>query len=399
MTLEQLSPERNGFSSSFIESEEDFSSDITLETYLSATSIPDPFISIFDDDEPQVIFPRPREKVLGSVKKRLAELEMGGKEHVEEYVRSQYRKGFMASTIRGSSFYIESFVRFMKSRGKGSIEEMERKDVEGYVEQEQDHGMKPSTVKLKLAGVKAFVRFLIEQGVVGHDVLPWKLQIRVPETLPRAMDPEDVDRLLATEGSVRDRAMILVLLRTGMRIGELLSTRVTDVNMEEQKILIYEAPKNRRGRVVYFGSDARNALKAWLEKRKQREPYLFHARKGMPLTYGGARLVFRKCMARAGLSHKGYTLHSLRHTFATGLLNAGMPLECLEKLLGHNSLEVTRRYARLSDKSKEESYFKAMAIIERSQRDGSERCDRELQAFPEETQLLPPHGQELHEHA
>lgn len=399
MTQEQLSAEWNPFSSGFARPEEDLSTDITLETYLSATAHSDPFISLFDDDEPQVIFPRPREKVLGSVKKRLAELEIGGKEHVEEYLRSQYRNGFMASTIRGTSLCLESFVRFLKAQGKGSIEEMERKDVEGFVEQEQDHGMKPTTVKLRLATVKAFVRFLIEQEVVGHDVLPWKLQIRVPEALPRAMDPEDVDRLLAAEGSVRDRAMILVLLRTGMRIGELLNTKMPDVNMEEQKILIYEAPKNRRGRVVYFGSDARDALQAWMEKRKQREPYLFHARKGMPLTYGGARLMFKKYLRRAGLSNKGYSLHCLRHTFATGLLNAGMPLECLEKLLGHNSLEVTRRYARLSDKSKEESYFKAMAIIERSQRDGSERCDRELPPFPEETQLLPPYGQELHEPA
>lgn len=72
--------------------------------------------------------------------------------------------------------------------------------------------------------------------------------------------------------------------------------------------LVYEAPKNRRRRVVYFGSDARDALKACLEKRDQRDPYLFPVRKGRHLTYGGAQLVFVKYLRRAGLSHKGYTL-------------------------------------------------------------------------------------------
>ena len=69
-------------------------------------------------------------------------------------------------------------------------------------------------------------------------------------------------------------------------------------------------------------------------------------------------------LSEAGLLHKGYTVHSLRHTFASELLNAGMRLECLQLLLGHRDIEMTRRYARLTDKSREEEYFRAMAIIE-----------------------------------
>jgi hypothetical protein len=75
-----------------------------------------------------------------------------------------------------------------------------------------------------------------------------------------------------------------------------------------------------------------------------------------------------------------------------------MHLEYLEKLMGHRSLEATRRYARLKDKTKEEEYFKAMAIIERRQKDGYEQCDRELQTLLEETKRLCAHDQDLHEH-
>jgi integrase/recombinase XerD len=179
--------------------------------------------------------------------------------------------------------------------------------------------------------------------------------------------------------------MILLLLRTGMRIGELLSTRVMDINMKERKILLYESAKNRVGRVVYFGDDARDALAAWLKKKDFRTPYLIYGRGGGPLTYTAARMVFMKHLKKAELTQKGYTLHSLRHTYATELLNAGMSLECLEKLLGHSSLEVTRRYARLSDKTREEQYFKAMAIIERGEKDAHRQCDRELPPFLEAT--------------
>ena len=258
--------------------------------------------------------------------------------------------------------------------------------------------MKLSTVKMRLGIVKAFLRFMAEKGLIGEEVFPWKLKIKLPDTLPRAMDPEDVERLLAAPGTERDRAMILLLLRTGMRIGELLNTRMVDLNMTEKKILIYEAQKNHLGRVVYFSDDAKAALEKWLEKRERKHEVLFYGPRGKVLSYPAARMMFVKSIDKAGLSHKGYTLHSLRHTYATDLLNAGMPLEVLEKLLGHNSLEVTRRYARLKDKTKEEEYFKAMAIIERSQSDGYDQRDRELQALLEKTQLLPSHDQELPEH-
>jgi site-specific recombinase XerD len=168
--------------------------------------------------------------------------------------------------------------------------------------------------------------------------------------------------------------------------------------MEEQKILIYADQKNLRGRVVYFSEDAKAPLSAWLKERDQTIEMLFYGYKGKPLSYTGARAMFIKYLEKAGLSKKGYTLHCLRHTYATDLLNAGMPLECLEKLMGHSYLEVTRRYAKLSDKTREEEYFKAMAVIERREADGHYECDRELQAILEKTQLFSSHGEELHEH-
>jgi len=396
MTREELSSKEDRFSRSFIGLEEEFCTDLTLETYLHAISHSEPVPAVVDSREETSA--RHRGRAVHNALKKLALIELKGKEHVEEYMRCQYRGYCSPNTIRNSQQGLEAFIVYLQGIGKRDLERVERRDIEGFVEHEQDRGLKRSTVKTRLAIVKAFLRFMAEKGVGGEEVFPWKLKIKVPETLPRAMDPEDVERLLAAGGSERDRAMIMLLLRTGMRIGELLNTRMMEVDIEEQKILIYEAQKNHLGRVVYFSDDAKVALEKWLEKRDNKQELLFYGPRGKVLSYAAARMMFVKYIDRAGFSEKGYTLHSLRHTYATDLLNAGMPIQVLEKLLGHMSLEVTRRYARLKDKTKEEEYFKAMAIIERRQKDGYEPCDRELQGIFEETQLLPSHDQELHEH-
>ena len=403
MTLAELSTEKSCFST-LIDTLEVINppTDITLDTYLEALSYDQAWGTVevnrtgkedaspFSDDN--------RRLELERILKKLSNSEIEDKEYVERYLRRQYRSHFQPVTIRNTYTGLFFFLRFIKERGKSSVEEVERGDLEAFVEHEQDRGLKITTVKLRLATVKAFLRFMIEEGVLKEDVFPWKLNLKIPERLPRAMDPEDVAKLLAAKVSVRDRAMILLLLRTGMRIGELLSTRMADIHMEEQKMLIYQGEKNQRGRVVYFSPDAKEALGAWMHQRDKRRELVFYNPKGKQLSYPAARMIFVKYLDQAGLSHKGYTLHCLRHTYATDLINARMPLECLEKLLGHTSLDVTRRYAVLSDKTKEEEYFKAMAVIERREKDGYDQCDRELQALFEETQLFSQDSEELHEH-
>jgi integrase len=255
--------------------------------------------------------------------------------------------------------------------------------------------MKPLTVHTRLRSIKAFLRVLIADELVDHRVLLRRISVKIPERLPRAIDPEDVKALLSVIKNVRNRAMILVLLRTGMRIGELLDTKVKDVNLKERKIDIFEARKNRTGRVVYLSDDALQALKGWFEQIGPGHEYLFPGVGGKKFTYQGARMIFVRYLQEAGLADKGYTLHCLRHTFASELLNAGMRLECLQQLLGHSSVEMTRRYARLTDRTREEEYFRAMAIIERGEINGHYRCDHKLQALSKKKELLSTYGEEL----
>jgi len=319
---------------------------------------------------------------------RLAGWELPGKAHVEEYIRSMYRRNFRPRTYASALTAIYDFLNGVKGSGKTRLEEITKSDIEAFIEREQDRGMMLSTVRTKLHCVNAFLGYALDAGVVSTAVLARRIRLRKPETLPRAMDPDDVKQVLSVIENTRDRAMILVLLRTGMRIGELLNTKMQDLHLRDRRIDIYEGEKNRLGRVVYLSDDAMSALKAWLKMRDPQKAFLFYATGKNSMSYSTARQIFVDCLKKAGLAHKGYTVHALRHTFASELLNAGMRIECLQPLMGHTSLDVTRRYARLTDKTREEEYFRAMEVIERGEMDGHYRCDHQIQALLEEKERL-----------
>ena len=223
-----------------------------------------------------------------------------------------------------------------------------KEDLEAFIEYEQDRDLKISTVRTRLATLIAFLHFLIEQAVISGAVLKKKIKLKLPETLPRAMNPLDVKKLLSVIEDIQERALILILLRTGIRIGEALGLTVNDLDIRERKIHLFEGEKNSMGRVVYLSDDALFALKRWLHQRDPGKECIFYTRDHARMSYSTARSRFSSYLKSAGLGEKGHTVHCLRHTFASELLNAGMRLECLQQLMSHQDIEVTRRYARLS---------------------------------------------------
>ena len=319
---------------------------------------------------------------------RLSDKGLCGYEHVKQYLQDLYRRNCRPNTIRGNGTTIILFLIFLKSLGRQQIQDINRQDVSAFIEYEQDRGMTPNTVSMRLRALYAFFNFLIQNDVLHPDLLKRKMRVKVPDSLPRAIEPEDIQQLLSVVKEPRDRALILTLLRTGMRIGELLNTKLPDLNLKEKNIQIFEAQKNRVGRIVYISVDARSALKKWLKLRDSHKDYLFYGYRNCPLSYEAARCRFNHYVDKAGLLHKDYSLHCLRHTYASELLNAGMPLQCLQELLGHSCIEMTRRYARLTDNTRREEYYKAMAIIERGQTHGHYRFDSQLSQVPETAQLF-----------
>jgi integrase/recombinase XerD len=345
-----------------------FESDLFFENLDAAFPL-----NLVSEDAPPPKLPL-RQQVLERLLKNITAHDLVGKVLVEQYLRDQYRRNCRPNTLRQAATSLTQFLTFYRKLGKTHLEQIKRQDIEAFVEHEQDRGLKPDSVRTRLCGVYAFVRFLIENKIVGYELMERKLKLKLADRLPRAMDAQDLSRLLCVIDNIRDRALILLLLRTGMRIGELLNTNVDDVDLRQQKIIIYLSDKTSVGRVVYYSEDAQQALLAWLKMRDPFKDRLFYGqgKASQSLGYGAARMIFIKYLQKADLAYSGYTLHCLRHSYATELLNARMPLECLRVLLGHTNLEVTRRYARLSDKTRKEQYFSAMDNILKGEADADD---------------------------
>jgi integrase/recombinase XerD len=314
----------------------------------------------------QPLSPTPIDRIL----QKLSCMELPAKEHLERYMHHKWRLNHKPKTLVSCFTSVMLFLDFYGKSGKRELGEMERVDLEAFIEHEQDRGLRISTVRTRVACIIAFLHFLMEQEVISGSFLKRSIKLKLPEVLPRAMNPADVRKLLCVIEDIRDRALFLLLLRTGIRIGEALGLRLNDLDIKGRKVHLYEGEKNSMGRVVYLSDDALFAIKLWLRRRDKNKEYIFYGRSNGHLCYSSGRGLFVRYLKKAGLGQKGYTVHCLRHTFASELLNAGMRLECLQQLLGHQDIEVTRRYARLTDRTREEEYFRAMAVIEKGGVDG-----------------------------
>jgi integrase/recombinase XerD len=303
---------------------------------------------------------------------KLSLLEIPAKEHFESYLRYKVRTNHKPKTIASSFTSIMLFLTFYGRSGKSDLKDLQRSDLEAFIEHEQDRGMHITTVKTRMACIVAFLHFLIEQELIPGTALKKRIRFKLPDTLPRAMQPDDVKKLLSIIDHTRDRALILLLLRTGIRIGEALGLTINDIDLKGRKVNLYQGEKNDRGRVVYLSNDALFSLKRWFKWRDPEKELVFYSKGDAPICYSAARSRFVKYLSEAGLAHKGYTVHALRHTYASELLNAGMRLEVLQQLMGHQDIEMTRRYARLTDRTREEEYFRAMTKIEQGEIDGDD---------------------------
>jgi len=253
--------------------------------------------------------PTPIDRIL----QKLSVMELPAKEHLECYMRHKWRLNHKPRTLASSFTSVTLFLSFCGKSGKSEIERIERVDLEGFIEHEQDRGLRISTVRTRLACIIAFLHYLMEQEVIPSSVLKRGIKLKLPETLPRAINPADVRKLLSVIDDTRDRALILLLLRTGIRIGEALGLTLNDLDIQGRKVHLYQGEKNSMGRVVYLSDDALFALKLWLKRRDKNKEFLFYGQGHGHLCYSTGRSLFVKYLKKAGLDQKGYTVHCLRH--------------------------------------------------------------------------------------
>jgi len=174
-----------------------------------------------------------------------------GYEYVIAHLYEKYRRNLTISTIGQTGQTLSAFLAFLQEAGISDLETIRRRDIANYIDHEQERGLKINSVRNHMQTVYAFLHYLVDNDVLPLDIIYKRIRVKLPEMLPRAIPREDLREILAVITSVRDRALILLLLHTGMRIGELLQLKMTDIILPERKILLFIGEKNLHGRVVY----------------------------------------------------------------------------------------------------------------------------------------------------
>ncbi|CAN5210572.1 site-specific tyrosine recombinase XerD [soil metagenome] len=222
-----------------------------------------------------------------------------------------------------------------------------------------------SSIARTLVAVRGLHRFLVREGLAERDPSAGLRGPRPPRPLPRALSLEQVERLLGTPSGgstveLRDRALLELLYAAGLRISELVGLDVDDVDLEARTVRC--AGKGGKQRVVPLGRPARAALEAWLVRGRPalrpRAPALFCNLRGGRLSRQGGWLVIKRRADAAGLAH-GVSPHTLRHSFATHLLDGGADVRVVQELLGHASVNTTQIYTLVSGARLRQVYERA----------------------------------------
>jgi site-specific recombinase XerD len=255
------------------------------------------------------------------------------------------------------------FLDFYGKSGKRELREMERVDLEAFIEHEQDRGLRISTVRTRLACIIAFLHFLMEQDIVAGSLLKRSIKLKLPDVLPRAINPSDVRKLLCVMDDIRDRAMFMLMLRCGLRVQEVAELTVDAIEYQRRQIFVFHG-KGAKDRVVYMSEDARSALLAYLAKRSSKARGLFLVQKGpmrgKPLSVRGIQ---KRIEYYARNNNLNVSCHRLRHTMATQLLNADADLATIQDLLGHGQITTTQRYCRIANLKVQRDYYKAIEVV------------------------------------
>ena len=255
---------------------------------------------------------------------------------------------------------------YMESTGHSSVEELNRDCLRGFLRELSGYGFSGRSILRKLSALRGFTRFLAETGVIATDVGVGLRGPRADRAVPRAITYDDVVRMMElaekrNKKGARDRLILELMYGGGLRVSEVVSLKWSDVDLDERELRVMG--KGSKERRTYFGKPARELLIAWKRdaalKGHETEgdaPVFYPEKNGAPrLT---ERTVHRMVVSVSrALGMFGVSPHTLRHSFATHMLERGAPLRVIQELLGHESLATTQIYLKVSVEHMKKSYL------------------------------------------
>lgn len=261
---------------------------------------------------------------------------------------------------------LEKLQHFMEQRGIQSVADVTKEELSSYIQYLEESHFAAATVSRNIASLKAFYHFLLQENIVSEDISEKLKAPRIEKKMPEIMSPEEVVRLLEQPNGdspkeIRDKAMLELLYATGIRVTELITLRVSDINMPMNFIICRDASKER---VIPFGSAAKAALDKYLDGVREsmiedkKSDILFANCSGQPMSRQGFWKLIKYYARKADIK-ADITPHTLRHSFAAHLVENGADLRSVQEMLGHSDISTTQIYAHLNHNRIREVYAKA----------------------------------------
>lgn len=255
---------------------------------------------------------------------------------------------------------------YMEEQGIVDVQKITVTNLNSYVLYLEKNNFKAATVSRNIASIKAFYHFMHKEGIVKEDISETLKAPKIEKKLPEIMSTEEVVRLLeqprgSTPKEIRDKAMLELLYATGIRVTELISLKVQDINLQMSFIMCRDSNKER---VIPFGAEARSALLRYLESARNTmlhgsdSDILFANCSGQPMSRQGFWKLIKHYAKKAGIT-ADITPHTLRHSFAAHLVENGADLRSVQEMLGHSDISTTQVYANMNHNRIREVYAKA----------------------------------------
>ncbi len=281
-----------------------------------------------------------------------------------EYLRVE--RGLAANTLKSYGRDLKQFAEYLED-APTSYEEASRTTIVSYLLKLQKEGKATSTIARRLAALKAFYQFLVDEERLDRDPTANVDSPKQKKKLPQVLSVNEVERLLeqpdtSSETGLRDRAMLELLYATGTRVSELVSLDLDDIDLNEQRVRC--RGKGSKERIIPLGSMAVKAIREYLQEarpplvRNTSTEALFVNHHGSRLSRQGFWKIVKKYAAEANIK-KSITPHTLRHSFATHLLENGADLRAVQELLGHADISTTQIYTHLTKSRIKDVYSKA----------------------------------------
>ncbi len=284
--------------------------------------------------------------------------------NIEEYINSvKYEERLSKNTSLSYNYDLSGYLEYLYSIGVENVNDIETKDIESYMKYlVNDKKEEITSLAHKLTSIKNFHKFLLKTGVLDKDASVTVERPKIAKKLPSALTVEEVDKLLDMRlqnvFDYRNKAMLELLYGTGMRVSELVNLKMNDIDMKNSSIRILG--KGDKERIVPIGDYAMESLENYLSWRTSllkgpATDAVFLNNHGKQMTRVGFFKNLKKVLKDQGID-KDVSPHTLRHSFATHLLENGADLRSIQELLGHSDISTTRIYTHVSNKKVQEDY-------------------------------------------